>query len=41
LAQQDMVALRAVMRLGWQVPNPINRIEEDADERYPFAALIP
>ena len=41
LPQQDMVALRAVMRLGWQVPNPINRMEEDEDDRYPFAALIP
>ena len=39
--QQDMVALRAVMRLGWQVPNPINRLEEDEDDRYPFGALIP
>ena len=41
LAQQDMVALRAVMRLGWQVPNPINRIQETEANRYPFAALIP
>ena len=41
LMQQDMVALRAVMRLGWQVPNPINRLEETEADRYPFAALIP
>jgi len=41
LAQQDMVALRAVMRIGWQVPNPINRLETTAADRYPFAALIP
>ena len=41
LAQQNMIALRASMRIGWQVPNPINRIEEDEDERYPFAVLIP
>ena len=41
LAQQDMVALRAVLRLGWQVPNPINRIQETEANRYPFAALIP
>ena len=41
LAQQDMVALRAVMRIAWQVPNPINRMEEVEANRYPFAALLP
>jgi HK97 family phage major capsid protein len=41
LAQQDMVALRVVMRLGWQVPNPINRIQETESQRYPFAVLEP
>lgn len=39
LAQQDMVALRCVMRLGWQLPNPINRLEADESKRYPFAVL--
>lgn len=39
LAQQDMVALRAVMRLGWQLPNPVNRVNDDKDTRYPFAVL--
>jgi len=41
LAQQDMVALRAVMRLAWQVPNPINRLETNEAARYPIAALLP
>ena len=41
LAQQDMVALRAVMRLGWQLPNPVNRVNPDASTRYPFAVLTP
>lgn len=41
LAQQDMVALRCVMRLGWQVPNPINRVQETESSRYPFAILVP
>lgn len=39
LAQQDMIALRAVMRLGWQVPNPVNPIQETAASRYPIAVL--
>jgi len=41
LAQQDMVALRSVMRLGWQVPNPVNRVNVNAATRYPFAVLAP
>jgi len=41
LAQQDMVALRAVMRIGWQLPNPINRIQETEADRYPFSTLLP
>ncbi len=39
LAQQDMVALRAVMRLGVALPNPINRMNEVAATRCPFAVL--
>lgn len=41
LAQQDMVALRAVMRLGWQLPNPLNQINSNNTTRFPFAALLP
>jgi len=39
LAQQDMVALRAVMRLGFALPNPINRVNGTAATRFPFAVL--
>ncbi|MBQ8640429.1 MAG: phage major capsid protein [Lachnospiraceae bacterium] len=39
LMQNDMVALRAVMRLGWEIPNPINRLEQDKEKRCPFAVL--
>ncbi|MCL2517931.1 MAG: phage major capsid protein [Oscillospiraceae bacterium] len=39
LLQQDMVALRAVMRLGWQLPNPINALNTDGSTRCPFAVL--
>ena len=41
LAQQDMVALRAVMRIAWQVPNPINTVEPTEANRFPFAVLLP
>lgn len=41
LAQQDMVALRAVIRLAWQVPNPINRLNTNEATRYPIGVLIP
>lgn len=39
LAQQDMVALRAVMRLGFALPNPPNRMNETDATRFPFAVL--
>lgn len=37
LMQNDMVALRAVMRLGWEIPNPINAYNADLDAAFPFA----
>lgn len=40
LAQDDMVALRVVMRLGWEIPNPVNALNETAT-RFPFASLKP
>lgn len=39
LMQNDMVALRAVMRLGWEIPNPINSMKTDETKRCPFAIL--
>lgn len=39
LAQQDCVALRAVMRLGWVLPNPINALNPDEATRFPFALV--
>lgn len=41
LAQQDMVALRAVMRLGWEIPNPLNAFNEGNDNAFPFAVYAP
>ena len=37
LYQQDMTALRFVMRLGWQLPNPISAL--GAEDPFPFAVL--
>lgn len=39
LAQEDMVALRVTMRLGWELPNPINALQPDESVRFPFAAI--
>ena len=39
LMQNDMIALRAVMRLGWEIPNPINSLKTDKTKRCPFAIL--
>lgn len=39
LMQNDMVALRAVMRLGWEIPNPINSVQKDKAKRCPFSLL--
>ena len=41
LAQQDMVALRAVMRLGWEIPNPVSAYRDTLDDYSPFAVLKP
>ena len=40
LAQDDMVALRVTMRLGWEIPNPVNALNETGT-RFPFAVLQP
>lgn len=39
LAQEDMVALRVVFRMGWEIPNPVNALN-DGETRFPFAAVV-
>ncbi len=41
LMQEDMVALRCVMRMGWEIPNPINALNSDESVRFPFASVDP
>lgn len=41
LMQNDMVALRAVMRLGWEIPNPINSFNAGNSTRCPFSVYLP
>jgi len=40
LAQQDMQALRVVFRVGFAVPNPVNRDQAVLASRYPFAVML-
>lgn len=40
LAQQDMIALRVVFRMGWALPNPATRMDENR-VACPFAYLEP
>lgn len=40
LAQQDMVALRVVMRMGWALPNPSTRLNTDGS-KVPFSYIAP
>lgn len=39
LMQNDMIALRAVMRLGWEIPNPVNAMQKDKVKRCPFSVM--
>jgi HK97 family phage major capsid protein len=39
LMQQRMAAVMLVMRLGFALPNPINRVNQTEATRYPFAYL--
>jgi len=40
LMQQRMAALQLTMRLGFAVPNIINRVNSNGSTRYPFAVLV-
>src|SRR5690606_8068206 len=41
LMQQDMVALRATMRVGYCVANPETRVNPNDSTRFPFGVVTP
>lgn len=41
LLQQDMKALRCVMRFAWALPNPVTMLNTDEGTRFPFALVEP
>lgn len=41
LMQNDMKAIRMVIRLGWNILNPINAVNPDGTKRFPFAVYQP
>lgn len=41
LMQNDMVALRAVMRLGWEIANPVSAFNAADETAFPFAVYTP
>lgn len=41
LLQQDLVAMRVTFRLAWELPNPINILNENSETRLPFALVEP
>lgn len=41
LMQNDMKAIRMVIRLGWDIFNPLNALQTDETKRFPFAVYVP
>lgn len=41
LLVQDSFAVRFVMRLGWELPNPISQIAQTEETRSPFSVILP
>lgn len=41
LMQQDMKAIRMVIRIGWEIFNPINAVNGTENTRFPFAVYLP